>query len=84
MQEQALAIMAQVFAGVSKKVLLRGLKEFRETGQTKLPTPAIHENRPRFVAHRLYDDVFVDANCTELDRARVIMRREWLSETELR
>lgn len=84
MEEQALAIMAQVFAGVSKKVLKRGLKEFRETGQTKLPTPAIHENRPRFVAHRLYDDVFIDANCTELDRARVIMRREWLSETELR
>jgi hypothetical protein len=84
MEQDALALMAQVFVGVKEKVLKKGLKEFRETGQTKLPTPAIHENRPRFVAHRLYEDVFVDANCTELDRARVIMRREWLSETELR
>tara|TARA_B100000886_G_scaffold303110_1_gene233573 strand:- start:16170 stop:18299 length:2130 start_codon:yes stop_codon:yes gene_type:complete len=84
MEEQSLALMAQVFVGVKEKVLKKGLQEFRETGQTKLPTPSIHENRPRFVAHRLYEDVFVDANCTELDRARVIMRREWLSETELR
>ena len=84
MEQDALALMAQVFVGVKEKVLKKGLIEFRETGETKLPTPAIHENRPRFVAHRLYEDVFVDANCTELDRARVIMRREWLSETELR
>ena len=84
MEEQALAIMSQVFAGVKPKVLKKGLKEFRETGETKLPAPTQHENRPRFVAHKLYDDIFVDANCTELDRARVIMRREWLSETELR
>jgi len=84
MEQDALALMAQVFTGVKEKVLKKGLIEFRETGETKLPTPAIHENRPRFVAHRLFEDVFVDANCTELDRARVIMRREWLSETELR
>lgn len=84
METEALALLSQVFVGVKPKVIKKGLKEFRETGQAKLPTPAIHENRPRFVAHRLYEDIFVDANCTEIDRARVIMRREWLSETELR
>ena len=84
MEEQALELMSGQFAGVPEKVLKKGLKEFRETGQTKLPTPAIHENRPRFVAHKLYEDIFVDANCTDLDRARVIMRREWLTELELR
>jgi len=83
-EEQALALMSQVFVGVKEKVLKKGLKEFRETGETKLPAPIEHENRPRFVAHKLYDDIFVDANCTNLDRARVIMRREWMSETELR
>ena len=84
MEDQAIALMSQVFAGVKKKVLKKGLIEFRQTGQTKLPAPIQHENRPRFVAHRLYDDIFVDANCTSLDRARVIMRREWMTETELR
>jgi hypothetical protein len=83
-EEEALALMSQVFVGVKEKVLKKGLKEFRETGETKLPAPIEHENRPRFVAHKLYDDIFVDANCTNLDRARVIMRREWMSETELR
>ena len=84
MEEKALLVMRQVFVGVKDKVLKKGLKEFRETGQTKLPAPISHENRPRFVAHRLNEDIFIDANCTELDRARVIMRKEWFSETELR
>ena len=84
MEDLQVQMLATVYAGVSEKVLKRAAKELRETGQTKIPAPVIHENRPRFVAHRLYDDVFVDANCTELDRARVIMRREWLSESELR
>lgn len=84
MEEDALGFMRMFFVGVKDKVLKKGLKEFREFGETKLPAPAEHENRPRFVAHRLYDDIFVDANCTELDRARCIMRREWFTETELR
>lgn len=84
MEEDALTIMRQVFAGVKDKTLKKGLKEFRETGQTKLPAPIPHENRPRFVAHRLNEDIFISHSCTDLDRARVIMRKEWFTETELR
>ena len=84
LEDMQVAMLQTVFAGVPEKTLKKAAAEIRETGQTKIPAPTIHENRPRFVAHRLYDDVFVDANCTEIDRARVIMRREWLSETELR
>jgi hypothetical protein len=84
MEEKVLPLIAQVFTGVKPRKLKKALKEFRETGKAQLPVPTIHENRPKFVAHRLYDDIFIDGNCTELDRARVIMRREWYSETELR
>lgn len=82
--EDAMLIMKQSFPGVKDKVLEKGLKEFREFGETKLPAPTTHENRPRFVAHRLNEDIFLDSNTTEIDRARVIMRREWFTETELR
>jgi hypothetical protein len=84
MEEDAMMIMRNVFAGVKDSVLKKGLKEFREFGETKLPAPSEHENRPRFVAHKLYNDVFIDANCTEIDRARCVMRKEWFTETELR
>lgn len=84
MEEQSIMIMRNAFPGVKDKVLKKGLKEFQETGQTKLPAPAVHENRPRFVAHRVNEDIFLDTNTTEIDRCRVIMRREWFSETELR
>jgi len=84
MDEKAMLIMRQVFTGVKDKVLKKGLKEFRETGETKLPAPTSHENRPRFVAHRLNEDIFIDSNTTEIDRARLILRKEWFTETELR
>jgi hypothetical protein len=84
MEQEAMALLGQHFTGVKEKVLRKGLMDFRETGVAELPTPTMHENRPRFVAHKLYEDIFIDANCTDLDRARVIMRREWFSETELR
>ena len=58
MEEQSIMIMRNAFPGVKDKVLKKGLKEFQETGQTKLPAPAVHENRPRFVAHRVNEDIF--------------------------
>ena len=84
MESEVLPFLAQAFPGVKEPKLKKALREFRETGQAELPIPSIHENRPRFVAHRLYDDIFLDANCTEIDRARVIIRREWMTETEVR
>lgn len=84
MEEKVLPLISQLFPGAKPKALKKALKEFRETGQAELPVPTIHENRPKFVAHRLYEDIFIDSNCTELDRARVIIRRDWYTETELR
>ena len=84
MESEALPVMKNAFPGVKDSVLKKGLREFRETGETKLPAPVVHENRPRFVAHRLNEDIFLDTNTTDLDRCRIIMRREWFSETELR
>ena len=83
-EDQALELMRPQFPTVDDKKLKQALKDFRENGEAKIPQPYLKENRPRFVAHRLYEDVFVAGNVTNLERAEVVFRREWMTETEVR
>lgn len=76
--------LASVYPLLSAKVLRRGLRELRKTGATELPVPVIRENRPSVQALRYLDDVFFPIGTADLQRARHIHRREWVSETDLR
>jgi hypothetical protein len=83
-EEEALTLLGQAFPTVKAALVRRALKELRETGRTVLPTPYVRENRPQVVAHRLMDDLFVPLDTDDIQRARVIFRREWVSKVELR
>lgn len=72
------------FAGVSDRALKRAVRELRKTGQAELPVPVIRENRPSVSAMRYMEDIFFPGGTADLQRARMIHRREWLNETELR
>jgi len=60
------------------------LKELKETGIARFPTPYVKESVPKLTAYRMFEDIFFPQNTTDIQRARVIFIREWLSETELR
>lgn len=81
---EAIALLRQQYPTAQERALRRALQELRETQRTKLPAPYVRENRPCVSAHRLYDDLFVSADTDDLQRARAIYRREWLTEVELR
>jgi len=83
-EDQALEMMRPQFPTVPEKQLKKALKAFRKDGEADIPQPYLKENRPQFVAHRLYEDIFVAGNTTNLERAEVIFRREWFTETEIR
>ena len=72
------------FTRCSRPRCWRGLRELRKTGATELPVPVIRENRPSVQALRHLDDVFFPVGTADLQRARHIHRREWVSETDLR
>jgi len=59
-------------------------RELQETGKTDIPVPYLYKRGPDLVALRLFDDVFIPANTTDPNNARVILRREWLSEPQFR
>lgn len=69
--------------GLKKARAKTAIKELREEGVTRIPMVYVKENRPRIVALRLYDDVFVPGNTTDLPSARFVCHREWLSKVEL-
>lgn len=56
----------------------------QEEGEATFAYPYTCENRLRVKARRLFDDIFVPENTSDLQRARVIFVREWFTEPELR
>jgi len=60
------------------------INELRETGQAVYPSPYTKTQTPTICAHRLFDDIFFPSNTTDLNTARAVFIREWLSEAQLR
>jgi hypothetical protein len=60
------------------------VKELRENGKAEFPAPYVRVNQPSICAYRLFEDIFLPANTTDLQRARCIFLREWLTEAELK
>lgn len=83
-EEEALDVFATAFPSVARKRLRIALRDLRRTRQTTLPLPYVKENRPRVAALRYMRDIFFPTDLDDLQQARVIYEREWVSETELR
>lgn len=62
----------------------KAARELQKNGKAEIPIPYLFKRGPECVAMRLFDDVFVPANTTDPERARIVYRREWLTEPEIR
>ncbi len=82
--DEAAAAFAEVFPQVAPRLIKQAVRELRKTSATALPMPYVKENRPAVAALRYMDDVFFPPDIGDIQRARVIYEREWLSEPELR
>lgn len=83
-REEWMDWLAAMFPGVTPRALRRAAADLRKSGEAELPVPAIRENRPSVRTLKFCDDVFFPVGTSDLQRARGIDRREWLSEVELR
>lgn len=83
-EREMLDWLASVYPLLSAKVLRRALRELRRAGATELPVPVVRENRPSVQALRYLEDVFFPIGTADIQRARHIHRREWVSESDLR
>lgn len=68
-----------------KKRDLRGMiKELRETGETSFPVPYVCRNQPCITALKPHEDFLLPPETIDIQSARVIFRRQFLTEAEIR
>lgn len=83
-EAEFVAWLAGAFPAVSARLLKAAARQLRTSGEATLAVPEVRQSRPSVTTLRLWDEVFFPLGTTDLQRARHIHRREWLSETELR
>tara|TARA_B100001094_G_scaffold60571_1_gene56118 strand:- start:28266 stop:30500 length:2235 start_codon:yes stop_codon:yes gene_type:complete len=78
---------------LKRRTAKRMAKELREnmvvvdgvpSTEAEYPRPYVRKNGLKLTTHRMFEDVFFSSNVHDIQRARVIYVREWLTEVELR
>jgi hypothetical protein len=82
--DQAAAIIQAAIPDVTLNEAKRMVKELAETGQTSYDQEYVSRNLPEIVALKPWDEIIFPPEAADLQRARVIFRRTWMSEVELR
>jgi len=78
------AVVQDYVPGMKKRAARKVVKSLRETGSAEFPVPYLCKNAPVVVALKPYDDVLFPPETIDLQNARVIFRRQFMNEVELR
>lgn len=83
-QRQMLAdAIGTILPDVPAHRLKRVAKDLQENYEAQYPAKYVRKNEPTFKAMRLFDDVFIPTNTTDIQRARAVVMREWYSKAEV-
>jgi hypothetical protein len=82
--DQAIEILQMAVPDLSASEAKRMVKELAETGVTTLDEEYVSRNLPDIVALKPWDEIIFPPETADLQRSRVIFRRTWMSEVELR
>lgn len=82
--DQAAAIIQAAVPDLTTREAKRMVKELAQTGQTTYDQEYVSRNLPEIVALKPWDEIIFPPEAADLQRARVIFRRTWMSEVELR
>ncbi|CAB4136268.1 hypothetical protein UFOVP298_41 [uncultured Caudovirales phage] len=83
-QEKAVEVILGVIPGITRTDAKRMVKELAETGKTTMDEEYVSKNLPEIVALKPWDEIIFPPETADLQRSRVIFRRTWMSEVELR
>jgi hypothetical protein len=82
--EEAAAIVQAAIPDLSTEEANRMVRELAETGMTTRDEEYVSKNLPEIVALKPWDEIIFPPETADLQRSRVIFRRTWMSEVELR
>lgn len=64
--------------------LRKAVKEFRTKGEAEIVYADLVKNGPKIIALKPYEEVFIPTSTTDIQSARAIFRREYVTAAELR
>ena len=83
-EDFAIEIIKEKFPMMKAKDLRKFVKNMREEGQGELEEIYVQKNLPKVTALKPYDEVCFPPETADLQQARVIFRRQYMTEVELR
>ena len=82
--DYAADLISQYIKSVEPKAVKKAIKQLREEGKADIPETYITKNLPSFVALKPYEEISFPPETINVQQARVIFRRVFISEVELR
>jgi hypothetical protein len=83
-EEYAIELCKQVLPQMKQKDIRKFVTKMRDEGQGELEEVYIQKNLPRVTALKPFDEVCFPPETSDLQQARVIFRRQFMTEVELR
>lgn len=83
-EEYAIELCKQVLPQMKQKDIRKFIVKMREEGQGELEEVYIQKNLPKVTALKPFDEVCFPPETSDLQEARVIFRRQYMTEVELR
>ena len=83
-EDYAVDLIMQYLKSVNPKDVKKAVRELRAEGHAKIPETFIAKNQPLIVALKPYDEISFPPETIEIQKARVVFRRTYVTEVELR
>lgn len=77
-------LIAMYMPTLKLKNIKKSIKQLRETGETFIPEAYISKNYPCFVALKPFDEISFPPETIDIQKARFVFRRTFMTEVELR
>ena len=84
LEDAAVDAALRLLGTLTKPQARRIVRSLRTSGTAEVPRPYVTYHGPEWTARKLGEDIFFPASTTDMQRARVVFVRDFLSETELR
>lgn len=81
--DQLAELLMAAFPNLRKRKALECVKDLREEGECEFPVPTMTKNSPSIAALAPYDEIAFPPETTDIQSARVVFRRCYMTEIEL-
>ena len=81
--DQSAELLLTAFPNLKKRRALRAIRDLRTNGECSFPVPTMVTNKPMIAALSPYDELVFPPETTDIQSARVVFRRYYMTESQL-